>query len=397
MPTFNRRHLSDLRGAVSLAVDASVGITDLVEKMHHTIQLKHLPLGASRADVTRGLTGFVYRRIRATTRLVGRGLDAGMAPLANLFPEAPSTAGREAVVSAINGVFGDHLERTLNPLAINMRFWLNRRPLDPECPNLTLNHAENPAVTGKVMLLVHGLCLNEGHWTQGGLDQAHELATRLGYTPVYLRYNTGMSISANGRAFADRLESLVQHWPVPVTELGIIGHSMGGLVARSAAHLGHLAGHDWMKQLSTMVFLGTPHHGAPLERGGVWLEKAMGLSPYLVPFSPLGKTRSAGINDLHHGSVTDTAEEFVPLPEGVKCYAIAASLATQADVKRNRVKDRLVGDGLVPIESALGRSADRSRTLALPRNRQWTGFKMGHLELLGHPAVYNQLHDWLQN
>ena len=396
MPKFNRGHLSDLRGAVSLAVDATVGITDLVEKMHHTIQLKHPPLGASRADVTRGLTGFIYRRIRATTHLVGRGLDAGLTPLEAFLSEASSTAKRETVVSAINGVFGDHLAQTHNPLAQDMSFWFNHQPLEPECSTLATSDAGSPALTGKLMLLIHGLCLNEGHWAQGGRNQAHELAIRLGFTPVYLRYNTGMSISANGRAFSDRLESLVQHWPVPVNELGIIGHSMGGLVARSAAYYGRLAAHGWLNQLNTMVFLGTPHHGAPLERGGAWLERAMGLSPYVVPFVRLGKTRSAGINDLHHGSVTDTAQEFVQLPESVTCYAIAASLATQADTMQNRMKDRLLGDGLVPVDSALGRSVDDSRFLAIPEERQWIGFKMGHLELLSHPGVYAQLHDWLQ-
>jgi pimeloyl-ACP methyl ester carboxylesterase len=319
-----------------------------------------------------------------------------MAPLAALLSEESSSAKREAVVSAINGIVGDHLEQTNNPLAIEMGFRFDQRPLDPECSTHVFSDAENPALTAKVMLLVHGLCLNEGHWTQGSHDRARELATRLGYTPVYLRYNTGMPVSENGRALSEGLESLVQHWPVPVSELGIIGHSMGGLVAKSAAHHGRLAGHDWLKQLSTLIFLGTPHHGAPLERGGAWLEKAMGLSPYVVPFLRLGKTRSAGINDLHHGRVTDAAQGFVQLPEGVNCYAIAASLATRANTLQNRMKDRLLGDGLVPVDSALGRSVDDSRSLAIPKDRQWTGFEMGHLELLGHPGVYAQLHDWLQ-
>ena len=120
MSLINRRHLSDLRGVMRLAVDATVGITDLVEKMHHTIQLAHPPLGASRAGNTRGLTGLVYRSIRGTTQLVGKGLDAGMAPVTALLPETASPAARDAFVSAINGVYGDHLVQTDNPLAIKM-------------------------------------------------------------------------------------------------------------------------------------------------------------------------------------------------------------------------------------------------------------------------------------
>lgn len=397
MPAINRGHLSDLRGAVDLAVSATIGITDLVEEMHHAIQLKHPPLGASRAGATRGLTGFVYRSIRATTRLVGRGLDAGLSPVAALLPEDSPAPSRDAIVSALNGVVGDHLSKNGNPLTMRMSLRYRGQPFDSENPVNLFDGAENTALTGKVMLLVHGLCLNDRHWTQNGRDLAQELATNLGYTPVYLRYNTGLSIAANGYSFADMLESLLKNWPVPVETLAIIGHSMGGLLARSAVQQGRLAGHCWPNQLDALVFLGTPHHGAPLERGGAWLEKAMGLSPYVVPFSRIGKSRSAGINDLHHGSVTDTAQEFVPLPDGVECYAVAASLATQAEVMRNRARDRLLGDGLVPIDSALGRSADQSRMLAFPENRQWTGYEMGHLELLGHPGVYAQLRDWLQN
>ena len=120
MASPTRTQLSDLHGAVRLAFDATVGITDLVEKMHHTIQLLHPPLGASRAGVTRGVTGLVYRTIRGTTRLIGRGLDAGLSPVAGLLPEGETSVARDHWVSAVNGVYGDHLERTDNPLALPM-------------------------------------------------------------------------------------------------------------------------------------------------------------------------------------------------------------------------------------------------------------------------------------
>jgi hypothetical protein len=139
------------------------------------------------------------------------------------------------------------------------------------------------------------------------------------------------------------------------------------------------------------VFLGTPHHGAPLERGGYRLDFVMDLSPYSAPFTRIGKLRSAGITDLRHGTLTTGAHRFVPLPPGVKCYAAAATLGT----RRSVLSERLVGDGLVPLDSALGRHSDPARTLAIPRSRQWIGYGMGHLELLNRAEVYARLRTWL--
>jgi len=387
MATPTRNNIDDLRGAARLAIDATIGITDLVEKMHHTIQLGHLPLGASRADATRGLTGLIYRGIRGTTRIVGRGLDMGLAPVAAVLPEGESNAARDAWVSAINGVYGDHLVRTENPLAIDMSFRHDGRRVDPQRP------ADNLAgATGRLLVIVHGLCLNDQHWTRDGDNRIEAIAAEHGHTPVYLRYNSGRSIATNGREFAEQLDTLLHHWPQPVQEVAIVGHSMGGLVARSAVHHGRAARHEWPRSLRRLVFLGTPHHGAPLERGGHRLDYVMELSPYVAPFARLGKSRSAGITDLRYGAITDDEQEFVPLPQDVECYALAATLGK----RRGRVAERLVGDGLVPLDSALGRHRDAARTLALPEDRQWVGYEMGHLELLGRPEVYAQLRKWLK-
>jgi len=387
MSLMNRRQFSDLRGVVRLAVDATVGVTDLVEKMHHTIQLAHPPLGASRAETTSGLTGFVYRSIRGTTKLVGRGLDAGMAPLSMLLPEQVSSAKRDAVVSAINGVYGDHLVETGNPLAIEMKILHAGQTLD-----ISQTQAVPARVTGKILLFVHGLCLNEGHWLREGHNRGEALASGLGYTPLYLRYNTGLHIADNGRALAEMLESLLSDWPHSVTEIVIVGHSMGGLVARSACHHGNEAGFDWLQSLSKMVSIGTPHHGAPLERGSNWLDHAMDLSPYASPFTRIGKKRSAGITDLRHGSVAGEKQGFIPLPADIECYAMASSLGK----KRAQISEKPIGDGLVPVDSALGRSRDSNRTLLFPKNHQWVGYETGHLELLGSDEVYTQLQDWLK-
>jgi len=392
MGLINRRQLSDLRGVVRLAVDATVGVTDLVETMHHTIQLGHLPYGTSSAGTTSGLSGLVYRSIRGTTRLVGQGLDAGMAPITTLLPETAPSASRDAFVSVINGVYGDHLVQTGNSLALEMSVRHEGQTTNLEQPDAVAALARHAVLTGKLLLFVHGLCLNDGHWSRDGHNHGQTLATDLGYTPLYLRYNTGLHIANNGRELAVMLESLLREWPLPVSELVIAGHSMGGLVARSACHHGRIAGHDWLQHLRGLVFIGTPHHGAPLERGGNWLDYAMDLSPYAAPFTRISRKRSAGMTDLRHGSITDTMQEFVPLPTHVECYAMAATLGK----KRDRMAERLLGDGLVPLDSALGQSKDPARTLVFPKSHQWVGFETGHNELLGHPGVYAQLRNWLE-
>jgi pimeloyl-ACP methyl ester carboxylesterase len=325
-------------------------------------------------------------------RVVGRGIDMSLAPLTVLLPEGESTPARDAFLSAVNGVYGDYLARTGNPLALGMELRLNGRRLDPQDPSSAFQSRPDRAPpTGKVLLLVHGLCLNDRQWTREGHDHGAALADEHGYTPVYLRYNTGLRIAANGRSLADLLEGTFAQWPQPVEQLAILGHSMGGLVARSACHHGQAAGHGWLKHLRRLVFVGTPHHGAPLERGGHMLDFVMDLSPYSAPFTQIGRMRSAGIQDLRHGSVTAPPTEFVPLPEGVRCYAAAATLAARRSVSA----ERLVGDGLVPLDSALGRHSDPARTLALPKQRQWVGYGMGHLELLSRPEAYAQLSKWL--
>ncbi|MEP6824884.1 MAG: alpha/beta hydrolase, partial [Ramlibacter sp.] len=160
----------------------------------------------------------------------------------------------------------------------------------------------------------------------------------------------------------------------------------------------------WIGQLRHLVFLGTPHHGAPLERAGNWVDVLLGTTPYTRPFSRLVQLRSAGITDLRYGHVLQAdwdgqdrfrrapdRREILPLPAGVACYAVAATTAG----KRSAVADRLLGDGLVPLRSALGQHDDPSRSLAFPKSAQWIGYRMNHMVLLHHPEVTQQLVRWL--
>jgi len=264
--------------------------------------------------------------------------------------------------------------------------------LDADAPEALRQELLRRGDKPRLLLMVHGLCLNESHWVRDGASPVDDLAVSLGCTPLYLRYNAGRAIADNGRDLAALLETLLGNWPRPVTELAIVGHSMGGLVARSAVHYARLAGRNWPAALKRLVFIGTPLHGSPLERGGHRLDYVMELSPYVAPFTRIGKARSAGIMDLRHGNITDDERVFVPLPEGVDCYTLAATLGS----KRDLVSERLVGDGLVPLDSALGRHRDPARTFAIADGHQWVGHGMGHMELLYRPEVYAQLGKWLR-
>ncbi len=350
---------------------------------------------------TGGITGFVYGNIRGVTRLVGSGFDTALATLSPLLGEAKPSARRDAVVAALNGVLGDHLEESGNPLAIPMSLRREGRPLSTDPHALA---AAIPAPSRRLVLLIHGLCRNDAGWHRKGHDHGAALERDLGVTSVYLRYNTGLHVSENGRELANLLEKLVASWPVPLKDVSIVAHSMGGLVARSGLSCATDSGYAWPTRLRTVVFLGTPHHGTPLERGGSLVHAALGVSPYSRPLRRLGKIRSAGITDLRHGNLfqadwagRDRFERHgdvrrpVPLPSRVACFAVAATTAKTA----GGVGDRLVGDGLVPVASALGRHADPARTLPFLPERTWIARGMGHLDLLGRPEVYERLRQWL--
>ena len=393
---------SDLRGLYRLGVDGSVGLTDLVEAMHHTITSRigfdrALPIGRSS-----GITGVVYGAVRGGIKGAGHGVDAALRLVERTTrPHHAASPERDAFVAALNGVFGDHLEHSGNPLAIQMALRSGgvALPLHRDALAQAL-----PAAGRKLLVLLHGLCMNDRQWTRRGHDHGQALAQALGYTPVYLHYNSGRHVSQNGREFAALLQRLRLAWPVPLDELVILGHSMGGLVARSACHHAETQGLGWLSSLRALVFLGTPHHGAPLERGGRRIDQLLGLSPYVAPFARLGKARSAGITDLRFGNLQDADwqsrdrhaqhhddRQPTPLPAGVASYLLAA---TTADVP-GRLHHALIGDGLVPLASALGEHSDPRLALQVPADRRHVVCGCGHLDLLCHDEVQPQLQRWL--
>ncbi len=403
------RHVrpSDLPAAVDLATRATTDVIDITEGVHQAVRRT---LGLSEGDRhgrTSGLPGLVYRGVRATTNLVGGGTAAlikrALPWIDDPAAHPPPSPEREAVIAALNGVMGDRLLAIGNALAQPMELRLagdRVLPMDqPEALRTALAEA-----TPRLVLLVHGLCMNEHAWQRGGQDLGAFLADELGCTPVYLRYNTGLHTSTNARELATLLEVLASAWPQPLESIALIGHSMGGLVLRGAQAYGAEAGHGWIAALHHLVFLATPHHGAPLERAGQGLHTLLSSTPWSAPFTRLRRLHSAGITDLRHGNVLDADWQgrgrFGPgedrrtplaLPAGVACHAVAATLARS----RSPLADRLTGDGLVPLRSALGEHDDPARRLRFGKANQWIAWRTGHLELLGRPALAQRVRDWL--
>ena len=386
--------IDELRGATRLVVEATKGVTSVVEAMHRSIASGPNVLGRPLEGPARVVTQIVYSSIRGVTHVVGASLDRVLEQLVPLFGQQPPGPERDALRSVVNGVLGDYLVATDNPLALAMQLRRQGEALDLD--DREGLRAAVPDATGELLITVHGLCMNDRQWLRQGHDHAAELAAELGWTRVDVRYNTGLHISSNGETLATLLDQLVTAWPVAVERITILGHSMGGLVARSACRAAELAGQPWRGQLRSLVFLGTPHHGAPLERGGNWLEVLLGVSPYSAPLAQLGRIRSAGVTDLRYGNLVEEhwrdRDRFelagdprtpLPLPAEVACHAVAGSLAEG------------LGDGLVPVASALGEHERRELALAFPEGHTATVAGVGHLELLDHPEVYARLRAWL--
>jgi pimeloyl-ACP methyl ester carboxylesterase len=400
MTKSTRRNTDDLRGASRLVIEATQSIAALVEAMHVTIAGGPELLGRPLEGPARLVTGLVYRGIRGVTKLVGSGLDLALARLAPLLGESAPGPERMALLAALNGVLGDYLCESENPLAMQMRLCRDGQVLEVEKEAL---RAALPRAAGKLLVLAHGSCMHDGQWRRQGHDHGAALERDLGYTPVYLRYNSGLHISTNGRLLAELLERLVLEWPAPLDELVILGHSMGGLVARGACHVGELEKHAWRRKLRALVCIGSPHHGAPLERGGSWIDLLLGSTRYTAPLARLGQIRSAGVTDMRHGSVLDehweSTDRFahvgelrtsLELPRDVACYAIAATTTPEGG-------GTLRGDGLVPVESALGRHAKPELTLGFPEAHLWIAHGTGHLELLNRGEVYVTIRSWLSS
>lgn len=371
---------ADLRGAARLGPETVADLARLLEVVQGTAAGPPGPVTASEVEA------------RVATLL-----DALAPDLLDAPPHQPVRPEREALRAAFNGVFGDVLAARDHPLAIPMALRVAGRPLLPD--RLALR-ARLTGITPRLLLLVHDLCLNDLQWSVDGHDHGAALARELGYTPVYLHYNSGLSISTNGRLLAALMERLHDAWPGPVERLVLLGHGMGGLVARSALHHGaHLqrGGLRWPARVDDLVCLGSPHHGAPLERAGHGVDRLLGAAPGAAALARLARRHSAGIEDLRRGHLllgaaageADLPAAHVPLPPGTRCHALAACCGPSS----GSLKARREGDGLVPQASALGQHEDPARHLPFPPAHQAVVHGIDHLALRSAPAVFQ----WLQS
>lgn len=371
---------ADLRALALLLHRGSGGVIDITEGLHQSVRgTLGLSAGAS-PDRCGGLSGRVYAAVRSGHGLLGRGLELiARHPERGPHPSAATQAAhprRLAWLAALNGVCGDQLELMDSPLAIR--------------PSLRIGSpaeaAQGAPMPSHLLVLVHGLCMNDLQWSGRG-DAGHgaALAEALGALPVYFRYNSGLAIERNGGLLSEALESLLRTLPSPPARISLIGHSMGGLVARSAELQARQSDLPWRCALRDLVLLGTPNEGAPLERLGRALQSALARIPFAQHFRRVGAMRSRGILDLGEGRVR--GEGSAPLAADLRCLVVAAQMGSS----KAGAAARWLGDGLVPVDSALGRKA-----LGRAADRELLVPLTGHLQLLQSDTVRRELIDWLR-
>jgi pimeloyl-ACP methyl ester carboxylesterase len=362
-------------------IDALSSVVDVVEGAHHAVAPgAHHPI-----------TSRVYGLVRA-------GLGAGGA-VVDMVPRLTGTApplrsvGESATVhravGVVHGAVSAHSGSTAMTVRVDQRrVGLDRRSLA----------AAFPSASGRVVVFLHGLVETDRSWfhqpdpdrARTGTDFGSRLAEDLSCSPVYVRYNTGRHVSDSGRELVGLLSELVAAWPVPITEIVLIGHSMGGLVARSATHQAGEHGAPWLPMVSRLVCLGSPHTGAPLERATVLAAGMLGRIAVLAPVVRLMALRSDGIKDLAKGYLHEGqwAGGGVGQPVDTVVPASVRQLFVAATLSRSEgsLWGRLFGDLMVTPASA----ADRTQTADL----EWLG-GLHHFDLLHHDAVYDAILRWL--
>ncbi|MGE5617453.1 MAG: esterase/lipase family protein, partial [Candidatus Woesearchaeota archaeon] len=344
----------------------------------------------------------VAERSYAAARQLTRGLvHGGISALGATRPrEAPSIEGTvsgRAVVGALNGIWGDTLAQHRNHLALQttLRAGGHDVLLTPSGLREAYPHA-----TSRLAVFVHGLCETDDAWMLAGarhVPYGYRLQAELGYTPLYVRYNTGLHISENGRQLARLLEQVTSGWPTEVHEVAMIGHSMGGLVGRAACH--YSDGCAWCGKVRLVFTLGSPHLGAPLEQAANAASYVLGQLPETrALFAGPLNLRSVGIKDLRYGYLTDecwdgqdcdaflrnTSRE-VPFLRTANHYFVCATLSRQPGT----LSARIIGDLLVLQASAW--SHQKGQRLRFPVEHYSHFGRVNHFELLNHPAIYRQI------
>lgn len=360
--------------------DTHVAVTD---RIHGTGRRLTGSTGAGVAEtVHRGIAGAVYAGLGGGLRLASRGLDRAAAT--GVGPGLEDRPEGRFVSSAVNGLIGDRLLRERPQMAISMALRREGRDVAPDRDGLA---AAYPSATGRLVVFLHGLCENESYWQRHrertGTTYAEALAAR-GWTPLMLRANTGLTLRENGAALTGLLQQVVDGWPVPVTRIALVGHSLGGLVMRAAGAVADDVEEPWSARVSDVVTLGTPHLGAPIAWGIGHGARGLAVLPETAAFGRILDWRSAGVHDL----VVGLAEDVPPLPHA-RYRLVAATLTEQ---QRHPV-GHWVGDLLVRPRSAYGRDR-RGRELFPGADVLHVG-RTDHFGLLNHPRVHEALLGWL--
>ena len=316
-------------------------------------------------------------------------------------PVESSRMGR-GVVAAVNGLIGDELRMIDDPQAIIMA--VRKDGSDIPVSPWPIGEAFRDA-TSHVVLFLHGLCESDESWALGerstGSTYAQRIKDDTDGTPVFIRYNTGLRVSENGKHLDWLIRQLVASWPADVTRITLVGHSMGGLVVRAATNHATASGQTWQHLVRDVICLGTPHTGAALEKVAHMGSRVLHFFPESRPFGAILNARSGGIFDLRHGYITKEEWEgqdltqlwgldriaAAPLPQAEYHFVIATLGAT----KRHPFST-ILGDLLVHFSSAagIGRSGavvDGARLEYLPSTH--------HFALLNHPRIADWLVQWL--
>lgn len=307
----------------------------------------------------------------------------------------------EFALAVLNGLVGDYLARQQNGLATDMTCVHEGRPLPVEREALA---AAYPDASPQVVVLVHGLMCTEDVWTfEDGADYGHLLQRELGLTPVYVRYNSGLSIPENGAHLTRLLEGLTAGFPVRIENLILLGYSMGGLVIRSACHVASEEQAAWLALVERCIYVGTPHLGAPLERIGRGAVRLLGKinDPYTRLVAEIADLRSEGLKDLGDGRLTratsapngagvclDDPRHPVPLLPSMAHYLIAGSMWADSRLAM------YFGDALVPLTSATNGACIDAASMALPPSHIRIVSSHGHTALARSPEVYAHVREF---
>ncbi|MCW2497146.1 hypothetical protein [Jatrophihabitans sp.] len=400
---------AEIRDSGALLGTALGEVAEIARDVHKAVSSRLFGLiGGAAAPVQQAhdaISAVAYGGARIGVRAIPAAVGAAASVLRDPTVESIDDNPRaHFALSALNGFWGDRLAEQRAALAPALSLRTHDGRLRRVAGNL--GHDAADQATGRLVVFVHGLCESDRYWWYGaGKHHADPdvtfgslLRDEQGWTPLYAVYNTGLHVSENGRLLADYLDRLVASWPVPVTEVALVGHSMGGLVVRSAAHQGAEGGQAWIESLRHVVGLGAPHHGAPLERFVNRGTHAMARLPETRPFADWLNRRSVGIKDLRHGSVLegdwfgidpddhlDHRTDATLLP-GVAYSMVSATLSRRPD-------GLFAHDLLVQHTSAHG--SGPARPIDFDVDRLFHIGRRTHFDLLSDPQVYAVLRGWL--